>query len=224
MVSEFGAQEVQRRDERAAGVRLMLVTDRNATAGRPLLDVVEAALHGGADAVQLREKDLGGRDLLELARRLLPLCRRYGARLLVNDRLDVALACDADGVQLPAASFALADARCLLGQEKLIGASTHTLAEVAAAARAGADFAVFGPVFDTPAKRAYGPPVGLDALEQAARAATIPVLAIGGITPTNAADVHAHGAAGVAAIGALLTAADPAAAARALRCALGAPA
>src|ERR1043166_4223314 len=144
--------------------RLYLVTDRTRTGGRPLLEVVEAALDGGVDAVQLREKDLPTDELVDLATRLVGLCRRHGARLLINDRIDVALAVGADGVHLPVDSFRVADARSLLGNAALIGASAHHAGAARSAAAAGADFVVFGPVFDTPSKRVFGPPVGLAAL------------------------------------------------------------
>jgi thiamine-phosphate pyrophosphorylase len=199
-----------------AGFRLYLVTDRRQTAGRPLPDVVEAALQGGVDAVQLREKDLPARDLAALAERLAGICRRHRARLLVNDRVDVALAVGADGVHLPADSFAPADARRLLGPEALIGVSTHTLADARAAQDAGADFVVFGPLFDTPAKRIYGPPLGLAALAEVTRAVRLPVLAIGGVRAAHVAAVRRHGAAGVAVVSAILGAGDPSAAAAAL--------
>jgi len=196
--------------------RLCLVTDRHATGGRDLLDVVTAALRGGVDAVQLREKDLGARELLALAREVRAICTQHDAKLLINDRIDVALACGADGVQLPTNSFSVADARHLLGRGSLIGCSTHSIDEATAAAAQGADFVVFGPVFDTPAKRAYGKPVGLDALQAVTRAVAVPVLAIGGITAHNAPSVRACGATGIAAIGAFFGAASPETAARAL--------
>lgn len=196
--------------------RLYLVTDRTRTAGRSLLSVIEQALAGGVDAVQLREKDLPARELFNLARELRELCSRYNARLLINDRIDVALAVGADGVQLPANSFSPADARRLLGSAALIGASTHNLDEAQAAAGAGADFLAFGPIFDTPSKRALGSPVGLDALAAVTRAVAVPVVAIGGITTARAASVRRHGAHGIAVIGAILEAPDPRAAATAL--------
>ena len=188
-----------------------LVTDRRQTGGRDLEPVVEAALRGGVRAVQLRERDLSTRDLLALATRLRALTSRHGALLLVNDRIDVALACGADGVHLPASSFAVRDARALLGPRRLIGVSTHHPNEVAAAAESGADFVVFGPVHDTPSKRPYGPPLGLAALRRAAAEASIPVYAIGGIDAAGAAEARRSGAAGVAVVRAILAAADPAA-------------
>ncbi len=200
--------------------RLYLITDRTRTAGRPLLSVIEDALRAGVDTVQLREKDLPASQLFDLASQLCALCRRYGARVLINDRIDIALAVRADGAHLPANSFAPADARCLLGPAAVIGVSTHSLAEVHAAARAGADFVVFGPVFDTPSKRAFGAPAGLDTLGRAARESTVAVLAIGGITPELAAPVRRCGAHGVAVVSGILSAADPCAATKAFRAAL----
>jgi thiamine-phosphate pyrophosphorylase len=202
-------------DPRRWGV--YLVTDREQTEGRPLLDVVTRALAGGVGAVQLRERGLGTRALLELATAVRAATRAAGAALMVNDRVDVALACDADGVHLPGHSFAVAEARSLLGPRRLIGVSTHHPDEVAAAAAAGADFAVFGPIFATPSKAAYGPPLGLDALARARAAAPLPLFAIGGIDAGNAAAVRAAGADGVAVIRAVLAAADPGAAGAALR-------
>ncbi len=196
--------------------RLCLVTDRRATGGRPLVEVIDACLGAGLPAVQLREKDLPASDLLGLARALRGPTARAGARLLVNDRVDVALAADADGVHLPAAGLPAAEARRLLGPGRLVGVSTHAPAEVEAAARAGADYVVFGPVFDTPSKRPHGPPQGLPALAAAARRASLPVLAIGGITAAEVGAVREAGAAGVAVIRALLGAPDPGAATKEL--------
>lgn len=182
-----------------------------------MLEVVAAALQGGVRAVQLREPDLTARALLELARALRALTAQHAALLLINDRIDIALACGADGVHLPARSFAPRDARALLGPQRVIGVSAHHPDEVAAAAAAGADFAVLGPIYDTPSKRAYGPPLGLAPLTAACAATPMPVLAIGGIDAASAAAARHCGAAGVAVIRAVLAADDPAAAARALR-------
>ena len=182
-----------------------------------MLDVVEAALCGGVDAVQLREKDLSARELFDLACRLRRVCGRYGARLLINDRVDVALAAKADGVHLPVNSLLPADARLLLGTGGLIGASAHSLAEARAAAEGGADFVLCGPVFDTPSKRAYGPPVGLEVLGRVTGALKVPVIAIGGITADSVDAVGRQGARGVAVIGAILEGEDPEAAARAIK-------
>lgn len=207
-------RDKDRRDP-ARRLRLYLVTDRKNTGGRPLTDVVAAALRGGVDAVQLREKDLSARDLCELAVALRLICSRHNAALLINDRIDVALAANADGVHLPVDSFRVDDARRLLAAGKLIGASTHSVEEARAAATGGADFVVFGPLFDTASKRIYGKPVGIDALDDVVQSVSVPVLGIGGVSPERAASACARGAAGVAAVSGILQAADPEAAARA---------
>ncbi len=188
--------------------RLYCVTDRRHTAGRPLVEVIHAALDGGVRAVQLREKDLEGGALYQLAAQLRALTARYQARLLINDRLDVALAVEADGVHLGQTSFPAAAARRLLGPGKLIGVSTHNPTEIAAAA--GADFVVFGPVYATPSKAAYGEPQGLVRLRQAVALSPAPLLAIGGITAKRVAQVLTTGAHGVSVISALSAAPDPA--------------
>ncbi|MFQ5666074.1 MAG: thiamine phosphate synthase [Candidatus Binatia bacterium] len=203
----------------ACSFQLYLVTDRHRTGGRPLLEVVEAALQGGVGAVQLREKDLPAAELFDLACHLRQLCHRHAARLLINDRIDVALATGADGVQLPADSFTPAAARRLLGPHALIGASAHSLDQARAAAAGGADFIVFGPVYDTPAKRRYGPPVGLAALAAAAHSINRPIFGIGGIRLDRVAVVRRHGVC-LAVVSAILEARDPRAAAAALAGAL----
>jgi thiamine-phosphate pyrophosphorylase len=196
--------------------RVYLVTD--AVPASDLPDRVAAALAGlppAVAAVQLRAKDMGGKDMLALARALRDVARAAGQWLMVNDRLDVAVAAGADGVHLPSRGIPAADARRLLGPGAIIGASCHSVAEVRRARDGGADFATFGPVFDTPSKRAWGPPVGLDALREAARLG-LPLVALGGVDPSNAASTVAAGAAGVAAIRAWLGAADAAGAVRQL--------
>ncbi|GIW43692.1 MAG: putative thiamine-phosphate synthase [Candidatus Binatia bacterium] len=200
--------------------RLYLITDRHQTRGRPLLEVVEAALRGGVEAVQLREKDLPGGAMYELACALRPLCERHGAALLINDRVDIAAAVRAHGVHLPVRSFHVAEARAVLGPEALIGCSCHDLTEAMTAARRGADFVVCGPVFSTPSKERFGPPMGTELLAQVCREVPAPVLAIGGITPANVVRVRQAGARGVAVIRAILDAPDPTVAARELATAL----
>ncbi len=193
---------------------LYLVTDRELTGGRELVDVVEQALTGGADAVQLREKGLGGADLFHLAEALKHACARHRARLFINDRIDVALAVGADGVQLGGASMPISAARELLGADKLIGASVHSLREAQQAVRDGADFVLFGPVYFTPSKAAYGAPQGINRLKEVVEKISIPVYAIGGITTGNVEEVKKIGARGVALIAAVMSARDSAAAAR----------
>jgi thiamine-phosphate pyrophosphorylase len=193
-----------------------LITDRRLAPD--LASRAEAALAGlppGMCAIHLREKDLGGRALLELARALAAVCRARGQLLLVNDRLDVALAAGADGVHLPAAGVSPADARRLLGPASLVGVSCHSADDVRRARAGGASYATFSPLWDTPSKRAYGPPLGLAALTDSA-ALGLPLVALGGVTPARAPEASAAGAAGVAAIRAWLEGSDPAAAVRAL--------
>ncbi len=205
---------------RAVDFDLYLVTDRKATAGRDLLWVLGQALEGGVRAVQLREKDLGGRALLDLARKVKRLCDGYGAELFVNDRVDVALAADAAGVHLAADSMPAATARALLGADRKIGVSTHSPAEVRAAARAGADFIVFGPVFATPSKARFGDPQGPAALEAVTDVARLPVFAIGGVNERNLPEVRSAGTARAALVSAVSEAPDPKAAARSILAAL----
>jgi thiamine-phosphate pyrophosphorylase len=202
---------------RLAHGSLYLITNRRQLpAGRTLLDTVEAALSAGVRMVQLREKDLPARELFTLAQQLRQVSRRYGALLLINDRIDVALAVEADGVHLGGQSLPVAVARQLLGPQRLLGVSTHFRTEIDAAAAAGADFVTFGPVYATPSKAAYGPPQGVEKLRAACAGAPLPVFALGGIDAARCSEVLAAGAAGVACIAAVLGARDPANAVRAL--------
>ena len=143
-------------------------------------------------ALQLREKDLEARELVELARALRVICDRHHARLLVNDRLDVAIASCADGVHLPANSFAIADARALMGHDRLVGVSTHEPAEVISASRSGADFVAYGPVFDPISKGAHTAARGANGLIAACSAASIPVFALGGMTAARVRELRAQ--------------------------------
>jgi thiamine-phosphate pyrophosphorylase len=202
--------------------RLYVVTDRQQTAGRALEEVVAAAARGGAGAIQLREKDLSARDLYTLGARLQAALSPYGVPLLINDRLDVALALDAAGVHLAGHSLSTAVARRVLGPDKLLGVSTHSVEEAHCAAEDGADFVVFGPVFTTPSKVAYGPPQGLQHLTAVVCAVHIPVIAIGGIDHTNLSQVVQAGAYGVAMIRAVLAAPEPYKATQQLRTAFAA--
>jgi thiamine-phosphate pyrophosphorylase len=188
---------------------LYLVTDRSLTQGRDLLWVLQQALDSGVKAIQLREKDLGGRDLFSLAEAARKLTQSYHARLLINDRIDLALAVDADGVQLGKASLPIETARSLLGPRKLLGASSHSLEEAQEAERNGADFILFGPVYFTPSKAPYGSPQGLAALKKVVEKISLPIYAIGGIKPENIADARCAGVRGVALISAVMSAADP---------------
>lgn len=183
-------------------------------------DVVAAALAGGVDALQLRDPGAGGAALLAAAHTLRELTLAHRAVLLVNDRVDVAIAAHADGVHLPAAGFAIADARTLVGETLLVGRSTHAPEEARAAALDGADYVILGPIFATPSKERYGQPIGVDAITAAG--STVPLIAIGGIGVNEVAATRRAGTTGIAVVRAVLDAADPAAAARALRWALDA--
>jgi thiamine-phosphate pyrophosphorylase len=194
----------------AVAPALYLVTDRHATRGRDLVAVVAEAAEAGAPAVQVREKDLARGELLGLCRRLRDVTRAAGARLFVNGDVEIAREVGADGVHRPHSLIILPeDAEGLQ-----VAGSTHSPIEARQAQDDGLDFIVFGPVYDTPSKRHYGPAQGLEALRQVVDAVSIPVLAIGGITPERVGEVRAAGAAGVAVISAVLTAESPALATR----------
>lgn len=188
---------------------LYLITDRHQTMGRSLAAVVRAALEGGVRAVQLREKDLSGRELFKLAEELRQVTHEFGARLLINDRVDVALAVDADGVHLGVSSVPVSTARRLLGPRFMIGYSAHCVLEAANAAKEGADFVTFGPIYFTPSKSAYGEPLGVELLRSACAGLDIPVFALGGIKERKIAEVMAAKAQGIALISAIIAAADP---------------
>ena len=179
------------------------------TQGRDLLWVLQQALDGGVKGIQLREKDLVGRELFFLAEAARKLTQRYHALLLINDRIDIALAVDADGVHLSTASIPIESARALLGRQQLLGASTHSLEEAQEAERNGADFVMFGPVYFTPSKASYGSPQGLAALKKVVEKLSLPIYAIGGIKLENIADTRRTGVRGVALISAVMSAADP---------------
>jgi thiamine-phosphate pyrophosphorylase len=183
--------------------------------------VIEECLGAGVRAVQLREKDLGAAELLELARPLREITRQAGAPLFINDRADVALAVEADGVQRGHTSLPVRLMRTVVGNRLLIGASVHSLEEARVAEQEGADFLLFGPVYDTPSKRAYGAAQGVESLRRVVEAVSIPVFAIGGITPERVHEVRKSGAHGVAVISAILAAERPAEATKAFLEALG---
>jgi thiamine-phosphate pyrophosphorylase len=197
--------------------RLYLITNRHQTGGRKLEDVVSAALEGGVRLVQLREKDLCSADLFRLATKLRILTNRYGARLLINDRLDIALACGADGVQLGISTLPVVAARHLLGTRMVIGYSAHSIDEALRVQTEGADFVTFGPVYATPSKADFGAPCGVMKLAEAAAALDIPVYALGGIKLDNSVAALKAGARGIAVISAILAAENPHSAAALLR-------
>ena len=198
--------------------RLYLVSDRrvikngaDGTAGAEvdaLVNAIEIACRAGVRAIQIREKDLDAKTLYTLTRRVREVAGGNHAKLFINDRVDVAMAADGDGVHCPERGFPVPDAKRLLGPSRQVGASTHSLDSAQRAENLGADFVTFGPVFYTPSKKAYGAPQGLKALAAIAEIVTIPVFAIGGITPERAAQCLDHGASGVALISSILASDD----------------
>jgi len=193
---------------------LYLISDRKQVPGGNLCAAVESALRGGVRAVQLREKDLSGRELHELACRLREITSRYGARLILNERLDIALAVGADGVHLGENSIPLRQARKVAGETMLIGASCHDREKALAAQDNGADFITFSPIFFTPSKAAYGEPVGTERLAEVCRLLRVPVFALGGIKRETVRTVLGYGAHGIALISAILATDEPERAAR----------
>ncbi len=187
--------------------RLYLITDRKLFADESLFfDAIEQALAGGVKAVQLREKDLGTRALLDMAYKLRRLTGGYGARLFINDRVDIALAVEADGVHLGGPSLPAGAARRIAREKFLIGVSTHGVEEAEAADREGADFITVGPVYETPSKMKYGRPIGPEVLRKVKERTSVPIFAIGGITLERVAEVLGSGACGIALISAVLAA------------------
>ncbi len=197
----------------AVDFRLYLITDRKA-AKHPLPEAVRLALEGGVRAVQLREKDLPVRELLSLAQELRGITREFGAKLFINDRVDVALLAEADGLHLGRQSMPADVVRKVVGPGMLIGVSTHSLMEAREAQQQGADFITFGPVFATPSKAQYGPPAGVEALRALREHLVIPCFALGGIQNGNLRRVFGAGCHGVAMISWILAAEDVRAAAR----------
>ena len=186
---------------------LLVVTDRR-QARRPLAEVVGAALSAGCRWISLREKDLPDDEQVPLARMLLPMIHRHGARLSIHGATALAKIAGVDGVHLPLGADA-AVARAELGAQKLIGVSIHTVTEAEAIDPTVIDYALAGPAFETVSKPGYGPEIGRKGLAEMARAARVPLLAIGGINTLRVAEVIAAGCAGVAVMGGVMRAADP---------------
>jgi len=201
--------------------RLYLITDRRLVPDGDLAAALAAPITAGVRLVQLREKDLSARDLLSLARAVKARTDAAGASLLINDRADVAVAVGATGVHLTSADPPIAEVRAWLGPTALIGVSTHTPEEAAAAGTQGASFVTFGPVYDTPSKRGMGAPVGTQALAEAVRVAGVPVFALGGVDAARFTEVRDAGVHGIAVIRAVLAEPNPGAAAGRLLGTLG---
>ncbi|NOZ20962.1 MAG: thiamine phosphate synthase [Planctomycetes bacterium] len=187
---------------------LTVITDRKLCT-RPLPEAIREALTGGADVVQLREKDLSARALLDLARSLKQIVSGAHAKLIINHAIDVAVAADADGVHLGWRSLSPEDARKALGPGKLIGVSVHSIEEMQKAEYGGADYVHYGPLFETPSKKGRLEPVGREGLRELKRTASIPVTAVGGIDEERAAAVVTAGADGIAVISAVMASPNP---------------
>ncbi|MDD2926801.1 thiamine phosphate synthase [Rhodoferax sp.] len=195
-------------------LRLYLVTDQASLGGRPLTDVVLAAVHGGVSCVQLREKNLPTRDFVAQACALQALLTPLGVPLVINDRIDVALACGAQGVHLGQSDMPVEQARQMLPPDVFIGLSVESVDDVLRAARQPVDYLGVSPVYPTPTKTDTAAPWGLAGLRQLRGLTGLPLVAIGGIHLGNAHEVLRAGASGLAVVSALCAAADPCAAAR----------
>lgn len=195
-------------------LRLVLVTDRDLGRGRALVDIVAAAARGGATMVQLREKQATTRAFLEEARALKAMLAPVGVRLVVNDRLDIALAIDADGLHVGQSDLPVGEARRLLGPDKIVGLSITEAGQTLRADAAEADYLGVGPVYVQQTKGDASAPLGLDGVSHIRRLTQKPIVAIGGLTPNNGAAVLTAGADGFAVISAIVAADDPEAEAR----------
>lgn len=187
---------------------LLLITDRK-QAARPLEEILAAAFAAGCRWASLREKDFPADEQVALAQRLMPVARRHGATLTIHGTPDLAARAGVDGVHLPAGAGAQA-ARARLGPDALIGISIHTPAEADALDPAVLDYAVIGPAFETASKPGYGPALGMVGIAEVVRRSRVPIVAVGGIAPDAITQVLAAGAAGVAAMGGVMRADDPA--------------
>jgi thiamine-phosphate pyrophosphorylase len=199
---------------------LYLVADVNYAEGRDLVSLIKEAVRGGVTIVQLRAKGFETRRFLELATRMASVLKRRSVPLIINDRVDIALACGADGVHLGQDDMPLDKARQLLGKSKIIGVSVNTLKETREAERLGADYIGLGPIYATTTKDTDLPVLGPEGIRPMRQKIGIPIIAIGGINSGNAADVMKAGAAGIAVVSAILDATDPRSAAAELKKAL----
>lgn len=194
-------------------LRLYLVTDRPLSLGRDIAWVVKEAVKGGVTMVQLREKDIDTREFIELALKLKPILREAGVPLIINDRVDVALAVDADGVHIGQSDMPYELARRLLGPDKIIGLSAENMDQVREANSLDIDYVAVSPVYSTATKTDTAPPFGLEGLREAVKLSVHPSVAIGGMNARTTADAFATGVDGIAVVSAICSAEDPCAAA-----------
>ncbi len=195
---------------------LYLVTDRALSLGRSSVDVVSAAIKGGVSCVQLREKNCSTRKFIAEALALKAVLKRHGIPLLINDRVDVALAVGADGVHLGQSDMRITDARRILEPYMVVGISAESVADAVQAEKEGADYIGISPVFATGTKTDTAPPLGLEGVRLIRAEVDIPLVGIGGINAGNGADVILHGADGIAVVSAIVSAKNPETAAREL--------
>lgn len=196
---------------------LYLVTDRPLSRGRTTAEIVKAALAGGVTCVQLREKDCGTREFIYEARTIKSVLTGRNIPLIINDRLDVALAVGADGVHLGQSDMHISDARIIAGYSLIIGVSAESIDDAVEAKKNGADYIGVSPVFATPTKTDTAPPLGIEGVQEIRKRIDIPIVGIGGINQTNAASVISAGADGIAVVSAIVSADDPALAAKNLK-------
>ena len=190
-------------------LKLYLVTDRDLSLGRPLEEIVSEAVAGGVTMVQLREKDAATGEFVELGRRLMSLLKPLGVPLIINDRVDVALAVDADGVQIGQSDMSYADARRLLGPDKIIGLSVENMDDLLKANELDVDYVGISPVYGTPTKTDTAEPFGLEGLRKAVEMSVHPTVAIGGMNVATVGEVIAAGTDGVAVVSAICSAESP---------------
>jgi thiamine-phosphate pyrophosphorylase len=188
--------------------RLLVVTDRQQTKRRPLVPILQRVLATGTPGIQLRERDLSANELVTLTREVQAVAASARPQILINDRIDVALALEGIGVHLRSNSLPVPVARHLLGPQRLLGISVHAVDEALQAESQGADYIVLGPIYDTPSKQTFGPPLGIHTLEKACRLVRVPIIGIGGVTASRAREMRHAGAFGVAVITAILGADD----------------
>lgn len=196
---------------------LYVITDEGLSHGRSHLRIAELAVAGGADVVQLRDKHLSGKEMYQVSREIREITRKAGAMFIVNDRLDVALASQADGVHLGQDDLPLIEARALAPAPFIIGISVETAEEARRAEQDGADYVAVGPVYPTGSKHDAGPALGTGRVVEIRASVSVPVIAIGGIQAGNAAEMVAAGADGLAVISAVVSQDDITQAARNLR-------